>query len=112
MGIVENIDLIFFDVNLKNTKPVKFTKNLKLAEITGRGGTNFQPPVDYFLENRRLYSGMIIFTDGEGNVPKMNANIGGSKILWILDSRLAYEKSRWWIEGIPGSQATFLPGTF
>ena len=109
LRIIENIDLIFFDVNLKNTKPVKFTKNLKLAEITGRGGTNFQPPVDYFLENRRLYSGMIIFTDGEGDVPKMNANIGGSKILWILDSRLAYEKSRWWIESLPGNSGTFLP---
>ena len=109
LRIIENIDLIFFDVNLKNTKPVKFTKNLKLAEITGRGGTNFQPPVDYFLENKSRYAGMIIFTDGEGDVPKMNANIGGSKILWILDSRLAYEKSRWWIESLPGNSGTFLP---
>ena len=42
---LENIDLIFFDVNLKNTSPVKFTKNLKLSEITGRGGTSFQPAI-------------------------------------------------------------------
>ena len=108
LRIIENIDLIFFDVNLKNTMPVKFTKNLKLSEITGRGGTNFQPPIDYFLENRNKYSGMIIFTDGEGEVPKMNGS-GGTSILWILDSRLAYEKSRWWIEGLPGNSGTFLP---
>ena len=115
LKIIENIDLIFFDVNLKNTRPVKFTKNFNLAEITGRGGTNFQPPIDYFLENRSRYSGMIIFTDGEGEVPKMTGSDGGhtgvaaSSILWILDSRLAFEKSRWWIESLPGNSGTFLP---
>ena len=109
LRIIENIDLIFFDVNLKNTKPVKFTKNFNLAEITGRGGTSFQPPIDYFLENRSRYSGMIIFTDGEGDVPKITGAVGNSAILWILDSRLAYEKSRWWIDKLQGSSATFLP---
>lgn len=109
LKIIENIDLIFFDVNLKNTSPVKFSKNLKLAEIQGRGGTNFQPPVDYFMENRSRYSGMIIFTDGEGEVPKMTGGSGNASILWILDSRLAFEKSRWWIESLPGNFGTFLP---
>ena len=109
LKIIENIDLIFFDVNLKNTSPIKFSKNLKLAEIQGRGGTNFQPPIDYFLENRSRYSGMIIFTDGEGEVPKMTVGSGNASILWILDSRLAYEKSRWWIESLPGNFGTFLP---
>ena len=109
LKIIENIDLIFFDVNLKNTSPIKFTKNLKLSEITGRGGTNFQPPIDYFLENRSHYSGMIIFTDGEGDVPKIKHSTGNSAILWILDSRLAWEKSRWWIESLPGNSGTFLP---
>ena len=106
LKIIENIDLIFFDVNLKNTSPVKFTKNFKLEEITGRGGTSFQPPVDYFMENRSRYSGMIIFTDGEGEVPKLCSQ---ASILWILDSRPAYEKSRWWIESLPGNSGTFLP---
>lgn len=109
LKIIENIDLIFFDVNLKNTSPIKFSKNLKLAEIQGRGGTNFQPPIDYFLENRSRYSGMIIFTDGEGEVPKMTGGSGNASILWILDSRLAYEKSRWWTESLPGNFGTFLP---
>ncbi len=106
LRIIENIDLIFFDVNLKNTTPVKFSKNFDLKEITGRGGTNFQPPIDYFIENQNKYSGMIIFTDGEGDVPKLNKS---ATILWILDSRLAYEKSRWWIENLSGNWATFLP---
>ena len=106
LRIIENIDLIFFDVNLKNTTPVKFTKNFKFAEIAGRGGTSFQPPIDFFMENRTRYSGMIIFTDGEGDVPVIKVP---ASILWILDSRLAFEKSRWWIESLPGNSGTFLP---
>ena len=106
LRIIENIDLIFFDVNLKNTTPVKFTKNFKFAEIAGRGGTSFQPPIDFFMDNRTRYSGMIIFTDGEGDVPVIKVP---ASILWILDSRLAFEKSRWWIESLPGNSGTFLP---
>ncbi len=106
LRIIENIDLIFFDVNLKNTTPVKFTKNFKFAEIAGRGGTSFQPPIDFFMENRTRYSGMIIFTDGEGDVPVIKVP---ASILWILDSRLAFEKSRWWIESLPGNSGTSLP---
>lgn len=106
LKIIEKIDLIFFDVNLKKSEPVKFTSKLNLQEITGRGGTNFQVPLDYFLERRSKYDGMIIFTDGEGAAPKIDVS---ATILWILDSRLAYEKSRWWIEGLAGNYATFLP---
>ncbi|MBP5520432.1 MAG: hypothetical protein J6X84_07635 [Treponema sp.] len=113
LGIIENIDLIFFDVNLKNTKAVKFSKNFNLKDISGRGGTNFQPPIDFFIENKALYDGMIIFTDGEGEVPKIKGCAGGSgaglPILWILDSRLAYEKSKWWIEKVLYTSGTFLP---
>ena len=106
LKIIEKIDLIFFDVNLKKSEPVKFTSKLNLHEITGRGGTNFQVPLDYFLERRSKYDGMIIFTDGEGSAPKLDVS---ATILWILDSRLAYEKSRWWIEDLAGNYATFLP---
>ncbi len=108
LGIVENIDLIFFDVNIKNTSPIKFTRNLKLSDISGRGGTNFQPAVNFFMEKRNQYDGLIIFTDGEGDIPVIKEN-NSQPVLWILDSRLAYEKSRWWIESLSGNSGTFLP---
>lgn len=107
LGIIEKIDLIFFDVNLKNTKPITFQKKINLQEIKGRGGTNFQPAIDFYLLNRNLYSGMIIFTDGEGNPPLVDG--GSANILWILDSRLAFEKSRQWINSINGCKSTYLP---
>lgn len=107
LGIIEKIDLIFFDVNLKNTTPISFKKKIDLGQIKGRGGTNFQPAIDFYFENRDVYNGMIIFTDGEGNIPKLNGNM--ANILWILEGRIAYEKSKQWIHTLPGCKSTYLP---
>lgn len=106
LGIIENIDLIFFDVNLKLSKPVSYKKKIDLNQVKGRGGTNFQIPCDFYSEHKTDYSGMIIFTDGEGEAPLIE---GAPNVLWILDSRLNYEKSRQWITRTCGCQATFLP---
>ena len=109
LGIVEKIDLIFFDVNLKNSSPINFKgsrSKISLKEIKGRGGTSFELPYEYYSEHSGEYSGMIIFTDGEGNPP--HASSPNAAVLWILDSRLSYEKSRHWIESLPSSSATFL----
>lgn len=106
LGIIENIDLIFFDVNLKLTKPVSYKKKIDLKEVKGMGGTNFQVPADYYAEHKSEYSGMIIFTDGDGEPPQID---GCASVLWILDSRINFEKSRQWITKICNCQATFLP---
>jgi len=106
LGMIEKIDLIFFDVNLKNTKPMEFRKKIELQQIKGRGGTSFQPPLDFYYNHQEEYSGLIIFTDGEGAIPVTH---GSNNILWILDSRLAWEKSRQWINTLSGNQSTYLP---
>ena len=107
LGIIEKIDLLFYDVNLKNTKPIPFHNKIELDDIKGRGGTSFQPAVDYFSEHSSEYSGMIMFTDGEGPIPELHSR--KLNILWILDSRLAFEKSKQWINTLPGSKSTYLP---
>ncbi len=107
LGIIQNIDLIFFDVNLKNTTPIPFRKKISLEQIKGRGGTNFQPVMDFFYEHKADYSGLIIFTDGEGNIPHVLGN--KNNILWILESRLAWEKNHQWINTLPGNKSTYLP---
>ena len=115
LGIIEKIDLIFFDVNLKNTSPVTFRgsrSKINLEEIKGRGGTSFEAPYEYYIQHSNEYSGMIIFTDGEGNSPYRVLNTAKASpgtVLWILDSRLSFEKSRYWIEKLPGSSVTYLP---
>lgn len=51
-------------------------------EIHGRGGTDFNPVIDYFEENRGKYSCLMYFTDGEASPPKNGKN----DILWILSA--------------------------
>ncbi len=107
LGIIQKIDLIFFDVNLKNTTPVNFTRKVELKEIQGRGGTNFQPPLDYYLEKKDFYNGLIIFTDGEGEIPAFKGN--QKSVLWILDSYNSWKNTSQWISNVLGHRSTYLP---
>jgi predicted metal-dependent peptidase len=51
-------------------------------EIHGRGGTDFQPLIDYYNENQQKYSCLMCLTDGEAPAPE---NAQGN-ILWVLSS--------------------------
>lgn len=102
---IEKMDLIFFDVNLKFTRPVSFKKKINLKEIAGRGGTNFQIALDFYKDHKE-YNGLIIFTDGQGNPPSVS---GFQNILWILSTRMDWENSRRWISTLPGNKSTYLP---
>jgi predicted metal-dependent peptidase len=55
----------------------------KDLEIHGRGGTDFQPVIDYYNEHQKEYSCLFYFTDGECSAPE------GAKgnILWVISSR-------------------------
>ena len=72
------IDWISFD-----TKIYDLVKNLKRAqqsfEFKGRGGTNFQPIIDYVQEHK--YDGVVIFTDGCAAAPSRPTK---AKVLWLL----------------------------
>ena len=55
----------------------------KDVEIHGRGGTEFQPVIDYYNEHSREFSCIFYFTDGECPAPE-NAP---KNILWVISSR-------------------------
>jgi len=55
-------------------------KDSKIA-VYGRGGTDFDPPIDYFNEHSKEFSCMIYFTDGECSPPQ---NPPKEKLLWVL----------------------------
>jgi predicted metal-dependent peptidase len=58
-------------------------------EIHGRGGTDFQPVIDYYNENMDKYSCLFYFTDGGAPSPD---NARGN-LLWVLSSAGSeYEK--------------------
>lgn len=51
-------------------------------EIHGRGGTSFQPVVDYYNEKKGLYTALIYLTDGEAYAPENCPN----NTLWVHSS--------------------------
>ena len=108
---VENVDVIQFDYDLQgDVLPMK--KAQKTLKIQGRGGTNFQPPIDYFLENR--YDGLIMITDGYSTKPELPKNFYGN-ILWMLYDDDTYRKGQiipaqhQWITELPKNKFTILP---
>lgn len=108
---VENVDVIPFDYDLQgDVLPMK--KAQKTLKIQGRGGTNFQPPIDYFLKNR--YDGLIMITDGYSSKPELPKDFYGN-ILWMLYDDDTYRKGQitpahyQWIVQLPKSKFTILP---
>lgn len=71
--------IVFCDTKMQ--EPFKFKPNVPI-EIKKRGGTDFNPVVDYFLSNRKKYSTLIYLTDGEAPAP--NSYI--KNVLWVLSS--------------------------
>ena len=83
---IQEIDVLMFDtmVQGKLMTLTEAKKNKQTFEVKGRGGTNFQVPIDYVTAHPD-YDGLIILTDGEAPVPKVTALLR-AKILWVIDN--------------------------
>lgn len=64
-------------------------------ELHGGGGTDFQPPIDLFLANRRKYEGIIYFTDGGAPIPHNTPK----EMLWVISSRGNHDRRRYKVNG-------------
>ena len=53
-----------------------------IPEIVGRGGTSFDPPVEWYIKHKKDYASLIYFTDGECSLPKKNP----SGMVWVITS--------------------------
>ena len=54
----------------------------KIPKIVGRGGTDFNPPVEYYMKHKKEYASLIYFTDGECSLPKQKP----SGMVWVITS--------------------------
>ena len=54
----------------------------KIPEICGRGGTSFDPPIEYYVKNKKEYSSLIYFTDGYSSTPIKRP----SNVIWVVSS--------------------------
>jgi len=78
---IKKIDVLQFDEKLVNEVPVPFRKSK--IDLKGRGGTNFQPIIDYAHNHNKLYDGLIVFTDGYAYKPKFPENFK-TKLFWVI----------------------------
>lgn len=60
----------------------KYDPKEEEIKIHGRGGTSFQPVIDYYNENKSKYTALIYFTDGEASSPSP----AQGRILWVISS--------------------------
>ncbi|MEE1083660.1 MAG: VWA-like domain-containing protein [Paludibacteraceae bacterium] len=97
---VAQIDVIQFDSQLQTPQPIslKDAKHLKISDVKGRGGTDFQVVFDY-LQEHNFYDGMIIFTDGYATQPKIEF-FTRTKFVWVLSDEKCYDKHNGWMKKI------------
>ncbi|MBQ9138369.1 MAG: hypothetical protein IJX65_07030 [Alistipes sp.] len=110
---VEAIDVIQFDTEIHGSA-THLQRKINTFDIKGRGGTNFQPAVDYYASNN--YDGLFIITDGYAPQPTLPPSFHGG-ILWMLYNESAYKSnnrytlpsSLQWLCSMPRSRHLILP---
>ena len=75
-----DITVIQCDTSIRSIEPYKGKNEIN---VFGRGGTEFDPVLDYYNANLKKYTSLVYFTDGECYTsvrPK-------GKVLWVLSER-------------------------
>jgi hypothetical protein len=81
-----DVTVVQCDTQIRSIEPYKGKFEMNAL---GRGGTEFDPVLEYFNENLRTYTSLVYFTDGECYTrvrPKGN-------ILWVLSERSSMNDS-------------------
>ena len=83
---IERIEVIEFDSKITTEKPILLKQASNSIRVTGRGGTNFQPAIDYYYQNEQ-YDGLVFLTDGYAPTPKVPDDKRHKPIAWILTTQ-------------------------
>lgn len=90
---IAQIDACQFDAALGPVTPLAHAN--RTVSVTGRGGTSFQPVIDY-IDAHREYDALVIFTDGEAPSPIFPPHFA-AHILWVCTDRNAYQRHATWM---------------
>lgn len=80
---IERIEVIEFDSKITTEKPILLKQASNSIRVTGRGGTNFQPAIDYYYEHEE-YDGLVFLTDGFAARPVVPDDKRHKPLAWIL----------------------------
>ena len=90
---IKQIDVVQFDTQLGEVQTLlKASENVK---VTGRGGTCFQPFID-FVAKHPEYDGALIYTDGYAPQPKVPATMH-TPLCWVLRSERELKEHETWM---------------
>ena len=80
---IESIEVIEFDSKITTEKPIALKQAANGIRVIGRGGTNFQPAIDFYYEHEE-YDGLVFLTDGYAATPKLPDDKRHKPLAWIL----------------------------
>ena len=93
MGEIHHIYKVGVDVTViqcdTSIRAIESYKGKFELNVLGRGGTEFDPVLEYYNANQKKYTSLVYFTDGEcytSVVPKGN-------VLWVLSERSSMNES-------------------
>lgn len=86
---IRTIDVIQFDTEVRG-RPTTLKRARYEVAALGRGGTNFAPVMAY-LDEHRMYDGLIVFTDGIARVLPTPSN-RRTRVLWLFNNESTYER--------------------
>ena len=90
---IQQIDVVQFDTELGEVQTLlKASENIK---VTGRGGTCFQPFIN-FVAKHPEYDGALIYTDGYAAQPTIPANMH-TPLCWVLRSEKELKEHEHWM---------------
>ena len=75
-----DITIVQCDTSIRSIEAYKGKNDLK---VKGRGGTEFDPVLDYYNANLKKYTSLVYFTDGECSTSVKPRN----RVLWVLSER-------------------------
>lgn len=90
----DEIDCVQFDCELGPVRSLR--KASRQVEVTGRGGTSFQPVFDYLVDHQQ-YDGLVILTDGGAPHPKVDPTVK-TKVLWVCENERSYQECKDWMQ--------------
>ncbi len=80
---IESIEVIEFDSKITTEKPLLLKQATRSIRVTGRGGTNFQPAIDFYYDHEE-YDGLVFLTDGYAAKPHVPDDKRHKPLAWIL----------------------------
>ena len=90
---IQQIDVVQFDTSLGEV--MTLTKAAENVQVTGRGGTCFQPFINFVAEHPE-YDGAIIYTDGYAPPPSIPPTMR-SPLCWVLRSEEELREHEAWM---------------